>query len=71
MSSRLSMILGDGIMSVIPILIAIRRKHANITIIALLSFFLSWTIVGWIVAMVWAIWGRSDPREYAKQDGGI
>jgi hypothetical protein len=56
--------------SAIPILIAVKRKHANITLIALLSLF-SITIVGWIAAMAWAIWGRSDPDEYAKQSGRI
>ena len=56
--------------SAIPILIAVKRKHANITLIALLSLF-SFTIVGWIAAMAWAIWGKSDPSEYAKQSGGM
>lgn len=54
--------------SAIPILIAVKRKHANITLIAVLSVF-SITIVGWVAAMAWAIWGRSDPDEYAKQSG--
>jgi hypothetical protein len=54
--------------SAIPIWIAVKRKHANITLIALLSLF-SFTIVGWIAAMAWAIWGRSNPNEYAGQSG--
>jgi hypothetical protein len=58
-----------GIISAIPILIAVKRKHANMTLLSLLTFFLSWTIIGWIAAMAWAIWGRSDPTEYAKQSG--
>jgi len=56
--------------SVIPIWIAMKRKHANITLIALLSLF-SFTIIGWFFAMAWAIWGRSDPNEYAKQSGRL
>jgi len=56
--------------SVIPILIAVKRKHANITLVALLSLF-SFTIAGWFVAMAWAIWGKSDPNEYAKQFGRL
>ena len=56
--------------STIPILIAVKRKHANITLIALLSLF-SFTIIGWFFAMAWAIWGRSDPNEYAKQSGRL
>jgi hypothetical protein len=59
------------LISAIPVLVAVKRKHANITLIFLLSFFLSWTIIGWFAAMAWSIWGRSDPIEYAKQSGGI
>ena len=29
------------------------------------------TIIGWFFAMAWAIWGRSDPNEYAKQSGRL
>lgn len=67
--SELIWVLG-AILSVIPILIAVKRKHANIALISVLSFFFSWTIIGWVIAMAWAIWGRSDQHEYAKQSGG-
>ena len=56
-----------ALISAIPFLIAIKRKHANITLLAVLDFFFSWTIIGWIIVLAWAIWGRSDPKEYAKQ----
>lgn len=59
------------VLGAIPILIAIKRKHANITLLAVLDFFFSWTIIGWFVVLAWAIWGRSDPKEYAKQSGVI
>jgi Superinfection immunity protein len=59
------------VLGAIPILIAIKRKHANITLLAVLDFFTSWTIIGWFVVLAWAIWGRSDPKEYAKQSGVI
>jgi hypothetical protein len=39
----------------IPVFIAIRRKCKNITLINLLSFYLSWTVIGWVVALVWAL----------------
>jgi hypothetical protein len=31
---------------------------------------LSWTIIGWVAAMAWAIWGKSDPQEFSKQTRG-
>jgi len=55
-----------AILTVIPFVIAFKRKCKNFILIDLLSFFLSWTIIGWIAAMVWAIWGKSDPEEFSK-----
>jgi hypothetical protein len=69
MSTLLSLL--AVVLGAIPILIAIKRKHANITLLAVLDFFFSWTIIGWFVVLAWAIWGRSDPKEYAKQSGVI
>jgi cation transporter-like permease len=60
-----------AVLTAVPICIAAQRKHANIALIAVLSFFFSWTIVGWFVAMAWAIRGKSDPREFSKQSGGL
>jgi hypothetical protein len=47
----------------------VKRKHANITLIALLSLF-SITIVGWIAAMAWAIWEVRSGRvcEAVRED---
>jgi hypothetical protein len=69
MSTLLTILL--GIFSAIPFVIAVKRKHANITLLAVLDLFFSWTIIGWFVVLAWAIWGRSDPKEYAKQSGGM
>jgi Superinfection immunity protein/zinc-ribbon domain len=38
----------------LPTIIAIAKKKRNAGAIALLNIFLGWTIIGWIVAMVWA-----------------
>ena len=54
------------IVAAIPIVIAERRKCNNLPWIYFLTFFLSWTIIGWVAAMAWAIWGDSDPERFAK-----
>ncbi|MBP1222850.1 superinfection immunity protein [Flavobacterium sp. 1355] len=38
----------------LPTLIAVSRKKTNRTAITLLNFFLGWTFIGWIAALVWA-----------------
>ncbi|MGA8763594.1 MAG: superinfection immunity protein [Candidatus Sulfotelmatobacter sp.] len=49
-------IFGFGfLMYFLPTIIAIARSKRDITSILLLNFFLGWTMIGWIVALVWAV----------------
>lgn len=38
----------------VPTIIAASRKHHNTAAIFLLNFFLGWTVLGWIVSIVWS-----------------
>ncbi len=38
----------------LPAMIAYRYRHTNATAIAVLNFFLGWTFLGWVIALVWA-----------------
>lgn len=58
-------------LSLIPWAIAYKRKCKNFVVIDALSFFFSWIIIGWIVAMVWAIRGEADSEEFSKQLRGF
>lgn len=51
-----------------PSFVAYRRKHTNFTAILVLNICLGWTLVGWVVALVWAY---TAPAQVAvvKQDG--
>jgi hypothetical protein len=39
----------------IPTIIAISRHNRNTLGIFLLNFFLGWTFLGWIAALIWAV----------------
>jgi|SRR5882762_1925253 len=39
----------------IPYIVARQNKKQNAGAIGALNFFLGWTLVGWVVALVWAI----------------
>jgi uncharacterized membrane protein YhaH (DUF805 family) len=39
----------------LPTILAAVRRHHNILGVFLLNFFLGWTVIGWIVALVWAM----------------
>lgn len=38
----------------IPAIIAIARRHHNAMAIFLTNLFLGWSVIGWIVALIWA-----------------
>jgi len=38
----------------LPTIIALLRRHRNALAIFLLNFFLGWTFIGWVVALVWS-----------------
>jgi Superinfection immunity protein len=42
------------VMYFLPSLIALLRSKRDIVAIVLLNFFLGWTLIGWVVALVWA-----------------
>jgi hypothetical protein len=39
----------------LPSIIALGRNKRDITAIVLLNFLLGWTMIGWVVALVWAV----------------
>lgn len=38
----------------VPTIVAVARQKRSLLAITLLNFFLAWTILGWIAALVWA-----------------
>jgi hypothetical protein len=43
------------VMYFLPSIIALARNKRDIGAIILLNFFLGWTMIGWVVALVWAV----------------
>lgn len=39
----------------LPTVLAVIRKHPNTLAIFLLNFFLGWSFIGWVVALVWSV----------------
>lgn len=38
----------------LPTLLAFHRHHRNRTAILLVNLFLGWTVIGWVVSLIWA-----------------
>jgi Superinfection immunity protein len=43
------------LMYFLPSILALVRSKRDITAIVLLNFFLGWTMIGWVVALIWAV----------------
>lgn len=39
----------------VPTIVALLRLHRNATAIVVLNILLGWTLVGWVVALVWSM----------------
>jgi Superinfection immunity protein len=46
----------------LPAVIAGARQHRNATAIAVLNIMLGWTILGWIISLVWAFTNPSKTQ---------
>lgn len=48
----------------VPGVVASWRNHKNTLAIGMLNFFLGWTFIGWVIALVWAVTddGRPKPK---------
>ncbi len=51
----------------VPLIIAIIRKKSNVVAIGALNVFLGWTLVGWVVSLVWAL-SNAQPQTVIVQN---
>ena len=50
-----------AVVYMIPYLIAVAREHPSRTSIRTLNLLLGWTVLGWVGALVWAVWPCRQP----------
>lgn len=42
-----------------PTIVAARRKHAASGLVFLVNLLIGWTLIGWVVALIWAASGQA------------
>lgn len=47
----------------IPSLIANARRHRNANSIFVFNIFFGWSILGWVVALMWSVSGNVEPKK--------
>jgi hypothetical protein len=45
-----------------PSIVAVLRKKTNMAAIIVLNAFLGWSIIGWVISLVWALSADSQPQ---------
>ena len=55
----------------LPTLIALVRQTPSALGIAALNFFLGWTVIGWIMALVWALAASNSPQVIVIENGRV
>jgi hypothetical protein len=51
----------------LPTIIAVKRQKANVTPIVLVNLLLGWTVIGWIIALIWSLW--TEPADQGPATG--
>ena len=46
----------------IPTIVAYARGHKNALAIFILNLFLGYTLVGWVIALIWAVYNSDTPK---------
>jgi len=67
----MSFILFFFFMYCLPTLIAIVRQAPSALGVAMLNFFLGWTVVGWILALIWALAANTSPHVIVIENGRV
>jgi hypothetical protein len=55
----------------LPTLIAIVRGTPSALGVAMFNFFLGWTVIGWIMALVWALAANTGPHVIVIENGRV
>lgn len=53
--------------TVVPIVVAMKRKCYHDFLIYAIAFFFGWTVIGGIAAFLWALYGRTTPPDTPPQ----
>ena len=55
----------------LPTIVATIRNHPNALSICLLNFFLGWTVIGWFLALFWALAATNSPHVIVIENGRV
>ena len=51
----------------IPTVVAYSRNHTNALAIFILNLFLGYTLVGWVIALIWAVYKKDTVKSKKRK----
>lgn len=54
---------------ILPMMIAFHRHHENYTVIFLVNLLLGWTVIAWVVCLIWSFIGK--PKFYGNIESSV
>jgi hypothetical protein len=70
MHAMMTLMLTLFVMYWLPTIVAIARHTPSALGVAALNFFLGWTVIGWIMALVWAL-AAGNPHVIVIENGRV
>jgi hypothetical protein len=67
----MSFVLFLVVMYWLPTIIAVARQAQSALGVAMLNFFLGWTVIGWVVALIWALGAANRPHVVIIENGRV
>ena len=64
--TQLALALACGWLYLLPLWVAIFRRHKQAVAIFAITALTAWTGIGWLIALVWALIGSTKAREQSK-----
>ena len=64
----LIMILTIFVLYFIPSYFAFSRKHSNFSGVFFLNFLLGWTVIGWLIALIWSYSSKKEDSQLLDSD---
>lgn len=61
-ATQMTLLIAAALLYVAPVLVAAYRRVRYWWLLGMINLLLGWTVIGWLIAYVWAVMGESHPH---------
>jgi hypothetical protein len=71
LAGLIAMLIVAVLLYFLPTVVALIRGHLSALAIFLLNLFLGWTLIGWVIALIWSCTGNTSANFYRLEPGAV